>query len=71
LIVAVGVAALLAAAAATAAAFASTTAARSSVSAQDVNYLQTSISGDPFEILGGRLACARRATRPLSGSPTG
>jgi putative membrane protein len=34
----------------------------SQLSAQDVNYLQTSISGDRFEILGGKMALHKGAT---------
>ena len=32
------------------------------LSAQDVNYLQTSISGDRFEIIGGRMALRKAST---------
>lgn len=36
--------------------------AKADLSAQDVNYLQTSISGDRFEIIGGKLALQKKPT---------
>jgi putative membrane protein len=35
------------------------------VSAQDANYLQTSISGDRFEIIGGKIALAKTRNRSV------
>jgi putative membrane protein len=36
-----------------------------SLSAQDANYLQTSISGDRFEIIGGKMALQKQMTRQV------
>jgi predicted outer membrane protein len=39
---------------------------RGEVSAQDANYLQTSISGDRFEIIGGKIALAKTGDRSVA-----